>query len=212
MAIGINRREIIVRMAGAASGVALWPLGAGAQPSATDVPPPPKGSRDPADPDLLNPQLLWTKLLTAEERATAAAVCDVILPADDKSPAASKLDVHDFIDEWVSAPYPRQIEDRQIIRGGLTWINTEADKRFGKRFVELDARQKDQICAGIAWAEGAPPDDQAGAHFFARMRHLTMVGFYTTVEGMKDLGYVGNVAAPEWKGPPAAILRKLGLL
>ena len=104
----------------------------------------PKGSKDPLDPDLVNPELLWPKLLTAEERATAAAVCDVIIPADERSPAASAVGVHDFVDEWVSAPYPRQKEDRQTIRGGLAWINTEADKRFGRRFAELAAAAEDR--------------------------------------------------------------------
>ena len=103
----------------------------------------PKGIKDPLDPDLVNPELLWAKLLTAEERATAAAVCDVIIPADERSPAASAVGVHDFVDEWVSAPYPRQKEDRQIVRGGLAWINTEAHKRFGTPLRRAGGRAED---------------------------------------------------------------------
>jgi hypothetical protein len=43
------------------------------------------------------------------------------------------------------------------------------------------------------------------------MRSLTVLGFFTTLEGMKDLGYVGNMPAAEWKGPSAEVLRRLGL-
>ena len=59
------------------------------------------------DPDLLKdykPGDLWPLTFTDTQRATAAALCDVIIPADAKSPSASSLGVHDFIDEWISAP------------------------------------------------------------------------------------------------------------
>ena len=40
----------------------------------------------------------------------------------------------DFIDEWISAPYPQQRGDREIVLPGLKWIEAEAQKRFGKAF------------------------------------------------------------------------------
>ena len=238
----INRRQAIVRLAVVSSGAAVatsatsvdqaagqeaakgqGAAGATAVPEAaaaavpTGQPGPdrqgwPKGSRDPLDPDLVNPELLWSKILSVEERATAAAVCDVIVPADERSPAASAVGVHDFVDEWVSAPYPRQKDDRQLIRGGLAWINTEANRRFGRRFAQLSAAQKTAICDDIAHVETAKRQFKAGARFFDRMRQLTVIGFFTTIEGMKDLGYVGNMPAAEWKGPSDAVLKRLGLL
>ena len=139
-------------------------------------------------------------------------MCDVLVPADERSPAASAVGVHDFIDEWVSAPYPRQKEDRGVIRGGLAWINTESNRRFGKRFAQLSAAQMAAICDDIAYVETAKRPFKAGARFFDRMRQLTVIGFFTTVEGMKDLGYVGNMPAAEWKGPSDAVKKRLGLL
>jgi gluconate 2-dehydrogenase gamma chain len=229
--IGLNRRQVIVRLA-TASGAAVAPALAVAQPAPMPVAPsakppaaepdkaakaeatepPPKGSRDPADPDLVNPTLLWEKVLTREELETAAAVCDVILPADDRSPAASKVGTHEFVDEWVSAPYPRQKEDRQIVRGGLAWINTESNRRFGRPFKQLSAVQKTAICDDIADEEKARKNMKAGALFFARMRYLAMLGFYTTLEGMKDIGFVGNMPTADWKGPPEAVLKRLKLV
>jgi hypothetical protein len=173
--------------------------------------PPPKGSRDPADPDLVNPQLLWEKILTREELETVAAVCDVILPADERSPAASKVGTHEFVDEWVSAPYPRQKEDRQIVRGGLAWINTESNRRFGRPFKQLSPVQKTAICDDIADEDKAKKSMKAGALFFGRMRYLAMLGFYTTLEGMKDIGFVGNMPTADWKAPSEAVLKRLKL-
>jgi hypothetical protein len=218
--LGINRRQAIVRLAAAATAGAS--ATAAAQPAArTPAASPevsvagpsghPKGSKDPRDPDLVNPELLWEKVLTAEERATAAALCAVIIPADDRSPSAADLKIEDFVDEWVSAPYPVQKRDLQIIRGGLAWINTEAGKRYKRRFAELDDKQKVAVCDDIADFEKAQRPFKAGARFFDRMRFLTMVGFYTTLEGMKDLGYVGNIPNAEWQGPSREVLAHLGL-
>src|SRR6186713_597920 len=66
-----------------------------------------------ADPDLIKtykPGELWPLTLNPVQRRAATALCDVIIPADEKSPSASAVGVVDFIDEWISAPYPRQRE------------------------------------------------------------------------------------------------------
>ncbi|HEX4644193.1 MAG TPA: gluconate 2-dehydrogenase subunit 3 family protein, partial [Verrucomicrobiae bacterium] len=40
------------------------------------------------DPDLLHPGKLWDRTLTKAELRTVAALCDVIIPADEKSRSA----------------------------------------------------------------------------------------------------------------------------
>ena len=97
------------------------------------------------DPDLMKdykPGDLWPLTFTKEQHRAAAALCDVIIPADDKSPSAGRLGVPDFIDEWISAPYPEQQADRQEILSGLAWLDQESDSRFGKGFADLDDQQK----------------------------------------------------------------------
>src|SRR6266496_3211775 len=59
------------------------------------------------DPKLMEdykPGDLWPLTFNAEQRRAIAALCDVIIPADEKSPSASQVNVPDFIDEWISAP------------------------------------------------------------------------------------------------------------
>jgi gluconate 2-dehydrogenase gamma chain len=62
--------------------------------------------------------------------------------------------------------------------------------------------------------EGAPrvqrPDLHAGQAFFEWFRDLTSSGFWSSKMGVDDLGYVGN-APFVWNGPPAEVLKKLGL-
>ena len=70
------------------------------------------------DPDL-HPDLRAGRSLAADASRTASGVrpprlCDVIIPADAGSPSASAVGVVDFLDEWISAPYAPQQQDRKI--------------------------------------------------------------------------------------------------
>src|SRR5450631_2440179 len=61
----------------------------------------------------------WLLTMTDAQRRTAAALCAVIIPAEGSVPSAADLGVHDFIDEWISSPYPDQKGDREIVLKGL---------------------------------------------------------------------------------------------
>lgn len=165
------------------------------------------------DPDLLKiyqPGQLWPLTFTASQRTTAAVLCDLIIPADDESPAASKVGVVDFIDEWISSPYPDNQRDKPVVVDGLAWLDAESQRRFKKTFATLSESQHVAICDDISAATPSPQLAQAAA-FFTRFRALTAGGYYTTPVGMKDLRYVGNVAMTTFEGPPPEVLKKLGL-
>jgi hypothetical protein len=152
----------------------------------------------------------WPLTLTENARATAKALCDLIIPADDVSPAASAVGVVDFIDEWISAPYPQQRGDRPTVLNGLLWIEAESQKRFGKAFPALNAGQQSAIADDICTTKSKAGFADA-AKFFAKFRDLTAGGFYTTPVGMKDIGYTGNVPHEKFEGPPLEALKKAGL-
>lgn len=166
------------------------------------------------DPELLKewkPGGPWPLTLGVQARLTTAALCDLIIPADEHSPAASSVGVVEFIDEWISAPYPQQRGDRAVILPGLVWIDDEAKKRFEKTFAALDEKQKNAIADDICAPAKAAPQFAAAAKFFAKFRDLTAGGFYTTPVGMKDIGYTGNVPLEKFDGPPLEVLKKVGL-
>jgi len=166
------------------------------------------------DPKLLDPNkpgALWPLTFTKRQRVTAAALSDLIIPADDVSPSASAVGVVEFIDEWISAPYERQTADRKVVLDGFKWLDRESAKRFAHPFASLDAAKQGAICDDICSTAKAKPKFAQAAVFFARYRDLTAGGFYTTPQGRKDLQYVGNVALATFDGPPAEALRKAGL-
>lgn len=156
---------------------------------------------------------LWPLSFDAAQRRCAAALCAMIIPADEHSPSAAELEVHEFIDEWISAPYPQQQKDHKLIVEGLAWLDAEAQRRFGESrvFAVLSESEQQQIADEICFKPRAAPALEQEAAFFARYRDLTAGGFYTTPQGTKDLGFVGNQASAKFEGPSEAVLKIVGL-
>ncbi|MDX1647539.1 MAG: gluconate 2-dehydrogenase subunit 3 family protein [Longimicrobiales bacterium] len=218
----MDRRHALKVLALAAGGPALAAsCGSGDAPPELDIPEPvsnPNAAGTAWDPDLVAPSVPWERKLSEGELAALAVLCDVILPADERSPSASALGAHDFIDEWVSAPYESNGRDLILIRGGLIWLDREAERRFGSpgpdgslRFGDLLAAQRRAICDDICYEPEAIEGYETAARFFDRVRALTSTAFWTTTEGMTDLEYVGNVPLQRWDPPPPEVLRHIGL-
>jgi hypothetical protein len=208
----MDRRETIKWMLAASAAISTTYLDAAEAPtgSAASTGPRPYGT-DPNLQRIYHPGDLWPLTLTVSQRARAALLCDTIIPPDATSPSASQVGVVDFIDEWISAPYPIQRKDRDIVLRGLNWMDSESMRRFSKALLELTPDQLHQICDDICWVPRARPEFSDAAAFFARFRDLTTGGFYTSPQGRADLRYVGNTPQPRFDGPPLEVLKKVGL-
>ena len=139
------------------------------------------------DPNLVDPaKAPWPRILTPDQLQTAAILADYILPASATAPSASAVGVPDFIDEWVSAPYPYQVASRAKIVPGL--------KSLSRKVLKANAADR---AAALKALHGTP--------FFISFRRLTVGAYYTTKEGFKDIGYIGNVARVTDPGPSEAV-------
>jgi hypothetical protein len=185
---------------------------AAAEPPAGAAPVAARGyGTDPRLIPVYNPGELWPLTMSAGQRRCAGALCDLIIPADGVSPGATAVGVVDFIDEWISAPYPDQGADRLVVLEGLAWLDAQALRQFGRGFADLDATAHRVLCDPICYLPKAAPELREAARFFARYRDLTAGGFYSTDVGARDLGYVGNVALERFDGPPLEVLKHVGL-
>jgi hypothetical protein len=211
--VRMDRRVAIKWMLTASAGAMLAnlpPFGVAPALGAPAAPHPGYGT----DPDMLKAYRageLWPLTLSDAQRRQAAALCDVIVPADEHSPCASSVGVTDFIDEWVSAPYPANIADSKVILAGLASLQADSKKRFGTLFEDASQEQRQALCEGLAALSPPGAEAEAPQPFFARFRELTMSGFYTTPAGRQDLGYVGNVPLARFDGPPPDLIDGLGL-
>jgi hypothetical protein len=161
------------------------------------------------DPNLLKKEIPWPRLLIEAEKRAVTALADLIIPADEFGPAASAVGVPDFIDEWVSAPYEQQVNDRRVIRDGLAWLDAETGKRFSRPFADCAPAEQLALVEEIL-REGTEARKQ-GRAFLVLFRDRAAGGYYTTPEGWKALGYTGNAPMAEFPGPPPEALKHAGL-
>jgi hypothetical protein len=162
------------------------------------------------------------KFFNAHEWQTVRVLVDLIIPRDARSGSATDAGVPEFMDFVMTDPQEeaRSREWRQTsMRGGLAWIDRECREHFGADFVSCTDAQRTQLLDQIAYQKGGDEDVfdeygrivmRHGPSFFNSFRDLTASGFWSSKMGVQDLGYVGNQPAV-WTGPPAEVLRKLGL-
>lgn len=170
------------------------------------------------DPDLRHPTVPWPKTLSARQLELCGVLADMILPPTATAPAPSAVGIPDFVDEWVSAPYPDQQRDRGLVLSGLIWLESEA-RRWGKSFTDISDEQRLQLLTEVS----TPPAQSDGAAairygFFRRFRTISVGAYYSLEQNFEEIGYVGNKALPAFPPPTEAethlineAIAKLGL-
>lgn len=123
-------------------------------------------------------------------------VSESIIPADDRSPGARAARVSYYID-LVVGNSPAPVQDAW--RAELAAFEAGAKQDLGRSFVEADEGGRTRFLNQLASAAVKPttPAEQ----FFARMKHMTIFGYYTSEIGLlKELEYKGNHALAEFPG------------
>ncbi|WPR73771.1 gluconate 2-dehydrogenase subunit 3 family protein [Algoriphagus sp. NG3] len=151
-------------------------------------------------------ELLSETFFTEEERRKLRTLVDIILPKDEESPAATEVGVVDFM-EFMMKDQPG---NQTPMRGGLMWLDYEANEKFGKIFNELSNDQVIEIVEEVAWPEKAKSVYQGAVSWFNMLRNLTCSGYFSTEAGWKYIGYVGN-QPNVWDGVPQNVMDRYGL-
>lgn len=167
------------------------------------------------DPDLITPAPApWPRLLSESQLALLVVLSDIIVPREGQVPSASEVGVPDVIDEWVSAPYPTQQEHRAVLEPGLRWMDDESMRRHGKTFTALSDEQRLAMIDDIAFEDRETPAGlEMPKAFFSGLRTLVVGAFFTSPEGIKDLGYIGNTPIQgDYPGPSDDAIAHLDVL
>ena len=144
---------------------------------------------------------------TPEEYATVAVLADLTLPADDRGPSATAAGVPEFLDFVMS----EEMDNRERMRTGLAWLDTESRTRFTTVFAKASERDQKRILDDIAWPKQAGEAFKEPAAFFNEFRNLAATGYWTSKVGVEDIKYIGNTFVPEWTGCPEPQLKQLGV-
>lgn len=140
-----------------------------------------------------------------------ATLADLILPEAQNGPAAGEVDLPEFIDEWITASCNTLREDRETVRDGLAWLNTESFGRHEKRFDEIAGSRQAAVLDDHRDASMARAEHIAGAVFFARSPQVCPGGYSTHNSTWKRPGHVGKVSLGGLNpGVPPEIVRKHG--
>jgi hypothetical protein len=161
------------------------------------------------DPNIIEGKTPWPRTLSSDQLKAIIALCDFILPPEAGALGASDIGVQEMIDEWVSAPYPDQVSDRLLILRGLQWMDATASSLGAARFTAGTVPQQTAVLARLALSTGTSDASSAPDGFYRKVRKLVIGGYYTTPEGFKDIGYIGNVAMTTYPEPSTEVLAAL---
>ena len=123
---------------------------------------------------------------TAQEYAVIERLAEIIIPSDG-TPGAQEAGVSEFIDLMAS----RDSELQHNLRAGLRWLDARSTDSQGKPFLQLAATQQTALLEPLAYKEKFHSGDKQGREFFELVREYTVMGFYTSEIGLKELDFPG---------------------
>jgi Gluconate 2-dehydrogenase subunit 3 len=185
---GMDRREVLraLALASAASsfpGFSRWSFACGDHVNV--------GAPTP------RPATYAPQFFSRHEYATLERLADLIIPSDD-TPGAKEAGVAEFIDFMVAHDESIQYS----FRLGLTWLDAESERLDGSRFLGLTAEKQAGMLEHLAYRNRYRPGEEDGRAFFKLAREYTVMGYYTSRVGLKELDYPGLRLYSESPGCP----------
>ena len=146
------------------------------------------------------------KWFQPDEWKTINVMVDLIIPKDDRSGSATDAGVPQYMDFFCT-----EYTSYAWMRDALRWFDGFAYNTYQKSFYKCSDTERRALFDRVAWPAKATADVRDGVNHFNRLRDFTASGFFSSQMGVKDLGYMGNVARPEWHGCPPEAYRHLGV-
>jgi len=120
------------------------------------------------------------------EYALVERLTEIIIPSDE-TPGAKEAGVAEFIDLMTS----RDPELQRNFRAGLAWVNARSEKIYGEAFLKLVPNQQIALLEPLAYKNKFRAGEEKGREFFDLAREYTVMGFYTSEIGLKELDFPG---------------------
>ena len=134
----------------------------------------------------IKPAVYRPIFFTASEYALIERLTDLIIPADD-TPGARDAGASEFVDLMVS----RDLNLQRDFRTGMSWLNAHSQKTLGKEFLMLNADQQRVLLEPLSYKKKVQTGEEPGRKFFSLVREYTVMGFYTSEIGLKELDFPG---------------------
>jgi hypothetical protein len=138
------------------------------------------------------PQTAGLKALNPHQNATVMTISELIIPQTD-TPGAKAARVNEFIDLIVADWYDD--EEKSTFLTGLEDVDRRSQNSFNKDFVECSGKQQVQLLNDLDEESNVKTENTVGRraknavpeqkHFFAMIKQLTLIGYYTS-----EIGFV----------------------
>ncbi len=125
------------------------------------------------------------QLFDAHQNETVVVLTELVIPATD-TPGAKAARVNEYIDLMLHDVDP---DGGHEFLKGLGWLDGFALREHSAPFVALEEAQQVAILEALDGAED--PKLEIGARFFARLKRLTVEGYYTSKVGIDELNKDG---------------------
>jgi gluconate 2-dehydrogenase gamma chain len=130
----------------------------------------------------IKPAAYRPQFFTPSEYIVTERLAEIIIPSD-STPGTKEAGVAEFIDFMVAsdpdAQYPMRL--------GIAWLNAHSERELGKRFADLAPEQQTSLLEPLGFKDKARPGEEDGRKFFKIFREYTVMGFYTSEVGYKEL-------------------------
>ena len=138
-----------------------------------------------------------SRFFTPEQHALVDELTETIIPEDRYSGGAKAARVTDFIDKTL-----RETQDenqKRTWKEGLPLIDDMSRHYNGKSYVDASLEERTAVLTVLS--DNERMTDLPEVKFFKDLKHLTVIGYYTSKVGIHDdLQYKGNRVLQEYVG------------
>ena len=177
----LTRREMVEKLlAGMAAGAA-WPLIASSHPIHQHL----KNGVAIDRAEAARTTTSWKPLfLNHQQNETLVTLSESIVPG------STRAHVNRFIDLLLSVDIT---ENQKKFVASLTAVESEAQKQFGRGFHQLSTSEKDVLLTSVS-------NEQTHRQDFDHLKDWITVAYYSSEEGMRELGWTENRAFRTFPG------------
>ena len=150
----------------------------------------------------IRPESYQPQFFSPSEYAMVERITELIIPSD-ASPGAKEAGVAEFVDFMVT----HDSEKQYTMRLGISWLNAHCERFLGKAFLALSQAQQVAVLEPLAYKEKYREGEEDGREFFSAIKRLTVMGFYTTEIGYREIDnpalkfYAKSPACPHTDDP-----------
>jgi hypothetical protein len=136
------------------------------------------------------------RALSAVEYETVGALCEIIIPTDDRSPGAITAGVPYFLDTTLLYAPAASLA---AWRKGLDAVEQRSKQHWKRTFLALTPAEQIELVTEMARNEVNPQSELE--RFFVLLKSQTLNAYYLSEVGRtEELGYRGNQAVKDFPG------------